>query len=351
MCCRGRVDLRFSLRSTPNLNALSPGGVHTLATRLDPKSDLLSATIDTHSPQICDADTSQLDRDGFVTESSLYLRVHCPPPATVTFDPDTNATYSRGDDMGGRMAACLVVLAVSGLFGCADTPVQVPPDTVSANAAGTDSVALTYICGNMFRIRNSAFDPRNVRWDIYNATPADTGSLSARGRDLGSSYVDLFVTARTNGTMRLFVGSTLIATKANGNKAACAAPVDTTAFPATESIGAYDFFGQPPYVRADSTVDARTLVLVQFTPTASSAEKRAFQQSLSAQIVRVWTASFVRFRIPDPGNSQSSMDALLARIRSNAAVAHAQYTQLRGKVVAQGGARYPTDGLGQTRGD
>lgn len=38
----------------------------------------------------------------------------------------------------------------------------------------------------------------------------------------------LFVTARTKGTMRLFVGTTLIATKANGSKAACAAPVDSS---------------------------------------------------------------------------------------------------------------------------
>ena len=61
------------------------------------------------------------------------------------------------------MAACLTMLAVSGLLGCADTPVQVAAPDVSAAVAGTDSVALTYICGNLFRIRNSSFEPRSVR--------------------------------------------------------------------------------------------------------------------------------------------------------------------------------------------
>ncbi|MDZ7629786.1 MAG: hypothetical protein U5K74_00150 [Gemmatimonadaceae bacterium] len=136
------------------------------------------------------------------------------------------------------MAACLTIMAVSGLLGCADTPVQVAAPEVSAAVAGTDSVALTYICGNMFRIRNSSFEPRRVRWEIYNASPADTGSLWARGRDVGRTSVDFFVTARTKGTMRLFVGTTLVSTKANGNKVACAAPVDAAALPQTTIVPA-----------------------------------------------------------------------------------------------------------------
>jgi Subtilase family len=254
--------------------------------------------------------------------------------------------------MDRRMLSCLAVLAASGIVACADAPLEVQQRDVSlATLSGTDSVALTYMCGNMFRVRNSSFEPRNVRWDIYNASPADTGSLVVRGRDLGSTSVDYFVTSRTKGTMRLFVGATLIATKANGNKAACAAPVDTSAFPSTESIGKFDFFGQPFLVRADSTIDARTMVLVQFAASASSADKRALQRSLGAQIVRVWTASLVRFRVPDPGNEQALMDSLLARIRANPTVLSAQFTQLRGKVITRGGARFPTDGLGQARAD
>ena len=249
------------------------------------------------------------------------------------------------------MAACLVILAASGLLSCADTPVQAPDSVSLATVPGTDSVNLTYICGNMFRVRNSSFEPRNVRWDIYNVAPADTGSLRARGRDVGSGYVDYFVTSRTKGTMRLFVGATLVDTKANGNKVACAAPVDTNAFPSSEMVGTFDFRGQPGFLRSDSTVDARTLLLVEFAPSATAAEKRALQQSLGAQIVRVWTSSFVRLRVPDPGNSAASMDELLSRARSRPGVSQVQFTQLRGKIVTHGGVRYPTDGLGQSRAD
>ncbi len=130
------------------------------------------------------------------------------------------------------MTLCLAILGLSGVLSCTDTPLQVPASSVAAAVSGTDSVALTYICGNMFRVRNSSFEPRSVHWDIYNASPADTGSLRARGRDVGASYAAFFVTARTQGTMRLFVGATLVATKANGNTAACAAPVDTSSFTA-----------------------------------------------------------------------------------------------------------------------
>ncbi len=248
------------------------------------------------------------------------------------------------------MTACLAILAVSGILGCADTPVQVPADTISANAAGTDSVALTYICGNMFRIRNSAFDPRSVRWDIYNAVPAETGSLRARGRDVGSAFVDYFVTARTNGTMRLFVGSTLIATKANGNKAACAAPLDTTPLSTARQRSALDPAREPSfYDPSDSTANARTIVNVTFVPTASAASIRDFQRKFLAQLVTV-SRSYLQFRIPDPGPLRSAIDSVLSQIRAHAAVSEAAYVTTFGPIRTDG-AIYPNDGPGLLRAD
>ncbi len=252
--------------------------------------------------------------------------------------------------MDRRMAACLTMLAVSGLLGCADTPVQVAAPDVSAAVAGTDSVALTYICGNMFRIRNSSFEPRSVRWDIYNASPADTGSLWARGRDVGRTSVDFFVTARTKGTMRLFVGTTLVATKANGNKVACAAPADTSPFPSKRERGRLDMTKEPVFRDAsDSTTSARTIVYLTFKPEAAATQKREFQRRFFAQLITV-SRSFLQFRVPDPGNTRDAVDSLIARIRNDAAVSEAEYVTLLGPVKIDE-AIYPSDGSNLKRSD
>ena len=248
------------------------------------------------------------------------------------------------------MIACLAILAVSGLLGCADTPVQVPADTISANAAGTDSVALTYICGNMFRVRNSAFDQRNVRWDIYNASPADTGSLQSRGRDLGSSYVDFFVTARTNGTMRLFVGKTLIATKANGNKPVCASPMDSSAFSQgliVPPIGTVVQTNAPVVLSTDSVLYRRTLVNLQFRNGASDFKRRDFQKRFNAQLVGVY-GTIYQFRLPDLGASYTSFKSRLDLIDADASVLRARpLTALERSVTF--GARFPDDAPGFRR--
>ena len=250
------------------------------------------------------------------------------------------------------MTGCLIVTAVSALLGCADTPVQVPADSFSANVAGTDSVALTYICGNMFRIRNSAFDSRSVRWDIYNASPADTGSLRARGRDVGSAYVDFFVTARTNGTMRLFVGTTLISTKANGNKPACAAPVDVSPLPSTLTLAEpkTEVVTSSPIILApDSVYYRRTLVNVRFRAEATAAMRRAFQARFGAQLVNAYPTVF-QFRLPDLGESYQAFNARIAAIAGDTAVARARPHSAFDRVVIFG-ARYPDDAIGYRRAD
>jgi hypothetical protein len=247
--------------------------------------------------------------------------------------------------MGGRMAFCLTILSASALIGCADAPTQTPSATAALAVTGTDSVALTYICGNMFRIRNASFEPRNVRWDIYNASPADTGSLWARGRDLGRTSVDFFVTSRTKGTMRLFVGTTLIATKANGNKAACAAPVDTTPLPSVRARG-LDIDAQPRARDRNGIEVARNILGVRFSVVGShSSQLRQFLRDLNAQVVRVLEPGFVYLRVPDPGTNPDSLAALELRARSAPSVVEAALVPTLAGTRTDG-SRFPVDGIG-----
>jgi hypothetical protein len=251
--------------------------------------------------------------------------------------------------MGGRMASCLTILAASGLLGCIDAPTQQLEAVPALTVAASDSVALTYICGNMFRIRNASFEPRSVRWDIYNASPADTGSLWARGRDVGRTSVDFFVTARTKGTMRVFIGNRLISTKANGNKAACAAPVDTSVFSVAQIRNLSAFRNAPTIVDGDTNEVWRTLVDVYFLGSASSSIRRDFQRTFGLQLVGVYSTSHL-FRVPDSGPSLATFSAQIAALRAHPAISQVRTRRVLGPAKTDG-ARYPTDGSNAARND
>jgi Subtilase family len=253
--------------------------------------------------------------------------------------------------MAQRMMACLAIAALTGAVSCADSPVA-PSDTVTLTVApATDSVLLTYICGNMFRVRNTSFDAREVRWDIYNAVPADTGSLRLRGRDVGAAHVDYFVTSRTKGTMRLFVGGVLRQTKANGNKVGCAAPVDTSPLP-TQRTRWTGLAAEPTATDAAGNVVARTIMSIMFNlPLATAIAQRTVLRSLNAQIVRVHEPGFYYVRIVDPGVSPDSLAAIVARVGSMQGVKLADFVPVRETVTPSGGARFPTDGAGARRQD
>lgn len=244
------------------------------------------------------------------------------------------------------MMACLAVASLVGAVSCTDASMA-PRDTVALTAVpATDSVLLTYICGNMFRVRNTAFEPRDVRWDIYNASPADTGSLRLRGRDVGAAHVDYFVTARTKGTMRVFMGGVLRQTTANGNNAACAPPVDTSAFAA---VSAKIQTGESLTLLADSSTISRTQVEVRFATAASAATQRAFQRQFSAQYIgRVGRLRL--FRIPDSGAQPDSLQSLLAKMRSAPGVQSAAFLSLH-EEVRRDGVRFPNDNSGYRRTD
>ena len=248
--------------------------------------------------------------------------------------------------MAQRMMACLAMAALAGAMSCTDAPTATPETAAPAVVPRTDSVTLTYICGNMFRIRNASFEPRNVRWAIYNATPADTGSLRARGRDVGSTYVEYFVTSRTKGTMRLFVGTTLVNTKANGNKVACAAPVDTSPLPAVNAVRTFVLTST---ILRDSSVASRTQVNVRFAPSAGAAARRAFQRAFSAQYLGS-VGRVQLFQIPDFGADPDSLDALIDRMEALPGVQNASFFQVLERVRIDR-ARFPRDTGGYQRID
>jgi hypothetical protein len=249
--------------------------------------------------------------------------------------------------MGRRMGLVCSAALAAAMVSCSETPTQ-SGDSLSANvAAASDSVQLTYICGNMFRIRNRSFEPRQVRWGTYNV-PSDTGSLRVRGRDVGAAQVDYFVTAQTKGTMRLFVGTRLVDTKANGNKAACAEPGDASALPDEGVRSNLDYFSEPKIVQSDSVVFSRTVVDVEFESGASAATVRAFQRKFHAQLVGRPGDGFYLFRIPDSGVHEAGRADLLNAMAGAEGVRSVVFYSLAG-ARKESGARFPNDGSASSR--
>jgi hypothetical protein len=252
--------------------------------------------------------------------------------------------------MAQRMLACLAIAALAGAVSCTDAPTALPDAAALTVAPATDSVTLTYICGNMFRIRNASFEPREVRWDIYNVVPADTGSLRLRGRDVGATYVDYFVTSRTKGTMRVFVGGVLRQTKANGNTAGCVAPVDSSPIPLARTKWA-GLVNEPRARDRDSLLVARTILAIVFDPAATSAPTfRAMLVGLNAQIVRVMEPGFLYLRLPDPGTNADTLRAIELRAKTFTFVQRAAFVLIE-TATRTSGARFPNDGAGSRRND
>lgn len=96
--------------------------------------------------------------------------------------------------------------------------------TVNPSPVAADMV-LTYMCGNVFRVRNRGLVPVRLSWDVYGTTERGTVSVGAstlQGSARGVFNETRFGTARS-GTARLFLGTQLVQTKANGGTV-CTSP-------------------------------------------------------------------------------------------------------------------------------
>lgn len=87
----------------------------------------------------------------------------------------------------------------------------------SATPIDANSIRLTYLCGNRFRLRNYNNIELEVRYDVYSTSEAR--SLFPKARSTPPGYSELVFTTKNRGTVRVFYNQQLVQTKANGNKA------------------------------------------------------------------------------------------------------------------------------------
>jgi hypothetical protein len=253
-----------------------------------------------------------------------------------------------------RMIA-LAGLAVSlcVLEGCDDQRVdlterestQLAADVQPASAS--DTLEVTYVCGNLFRIRNPDTTEVGVVWTLGGTPPGR--NVWAGGRHTGTTHRDTYVDAGGPGAFhwrtRLKIGTPV----ANGGAPACQPPsppfpLSPNNLPTVEGTDDTLTVADPT---SPGTAILRRQALVLFDGSASADSIEAFMRRFRARVLSAWTFSAggqVRafsVIIPDPGPTLASLQSVLATMRTVVGVRTATYLT-RGESTLRPG-RFPTD--------
>jgi hypothetical protein len=240
-----------------------------------------------------------------------------------------------------------VVFAVVCGVACRDTVSPVPASSPSAQVAVSgDSIRLTYICGNTFRLRNANDDYVEVQWDIFN-TP-ESGRLVLPKRPVGQAFSQVFVTASRRGTMRVFLNGRLEETKANGNRPACSTEGQETPWPAEGTAGTTDVSRVIVVTDPDTNLIYRTDISVTFLDSVSTAGQRALIRGLGAAVTGRGLGAF-GLRIPDPGPDTTRLFSLKRSIRADPRIRFVIVNRTISRVL--NGGRYPAAAARRTRGE
>ena len=231
----------------------------------------------------------------------------------------------------------MIALALTALIACRDGNRLVDPagDQVSVSAAQA-GVRLTYMCGNRFRIRSTRTDTVRVRWDVYQKN--DTGSVLVPGIESPAVQRDVFFETRAKGTTRIFLGTQLVDTKANGN---------TICSPSIR--GGLGYPNDSAFVVVDSSLPTpvvyfRRIATVELVETLTDADVNAFLAQYQAQVLSGLPSERVYvIQLPDLGPSVTAMWQRIDTIQADPRVIIIDPASRVGAFVNPAGWRFPDD--------
>jgi hypothetical protein len=110
-------------------------------------------------------------------------------------------------------------VALAAIAGCREVSAEDREPTLLAPAvnlsnAQADSIRLTYLCGNRWRVRNPIADTATVTFDVYGTT--ERGTIVLPPRPVGQPHSEITFVTVNRGTTRLFYRTRLVQTKAHG---------------------------------------------------------------------------------------------------------------------------------------
>ncbi len=213
-----------------------PGGSQTLtlsglpANCADPGPQVVSTTAGALSTlDITVTCTPAVPQLGTLSGSVLSPQLGPLGGISVTATPPGASTTT--DAVGGYLLGNLPVGPVNATLGglpafCADPGGQTAAITAGNTTALSFAVTctappadgalllLTYICDNVFRVRNPNYVATPVTWDV--AGSGDHGSLVLPARLVGQGYSETYFGTSATGTVRLYYDGAQVQVKANG---------------------------------------------------------------------------------------------------------------------------------------
>jgi subtilisin family serine protease len=231
----------------------------------------------------------------------------------------------------------MIALALSALIACQDGNKIVDPasDQISASAAQA-SLRLTYMCGNRFRVRTTRTDTVRVRWDVYQKN--DTGSVLVPGIESPAVQRDVFFETSVKGTTRIFLGTQLMDTKANGNTVCSTSIPVGLAYPNDSAFVVVDSSLATPVVYF------RRIATVQLLETLSDTEVSAFLSQYQAQVLSGLPSERVYVvQLPDLGPSLAAMWQRIDAIQADPRIMIISPVSRVGAFVNPATWRFPDD--------
>ena len=231
----------------------------------------------------------------------------------------------------------MLALALCALIACQDGNRLVDPagEQVSISAAQA-GLQLTYMCGNRFRVRTTRTDTVRVRWDVYQKN--DTGSVLVPGILSPAVQRDVFFETSAKGTTRIFLGTQLVNTKANGNTVCTPSFPVGLSYPNDSAFIVVDSSSRPPVVYF------RRIAIVSFVETLTGGELNSFLAQYQAQVLSGLAGERVYvIQLPDLGPSFSAMLQRIDTIQADPRVFVVRAASRVGGFVNPAGWRFPDD--------
>jgi len=212
------------------------------------------------------------------------------------------------------MGLTLVSAALWAVVACHDAPNPVGPRAsfdVGGETVNADSIQLSYLCGNRFRVRSYNDAPAEVKWEVDQT--ADSGRVTVPARAGGGAFGEVFFTTTASGTVRLRFEETQVDTAANEG-ASCppgavvpAIPPDSYPTALIDSLGFVE-------MAATGRQFVRGMIMVGFEPSITQAQRQAAIDQIRGTVVGGKRQSadegYYYVRLPGDGSYEEIEQAL-----------------------------------------